>query len=71
MAEANIGTSVHFKPLHRFPLLAEVSKLGPAGVDGAESMADRVLSLPLHTRLTDDDVERVVMSLCNAVEAAR
>lgn len=71
MAADGIGTSVHFKPLHRFSLLAEASKIGPAGVTNAEAMADRVLSLPLHTSLSDADVDRVVASLCAAIGGMR
>jgi len=67
MAEAGVGTSVHFRPLHRFDLLAKNSDIGPAGVGNAEALADRTLSLPLHPKLSDSDVRNVVAALGDAL----
>jgi dTDP-4-amino-4,6-dideoxygalactose transaminase len=63
---AGIGFSVHFQPLHRFGWFRANAAVGPAGVDVAESLADRVLSLPLSAAMTDADVDRV----CDVVLAA-
>ncbi|MCZ7531188.1 MAG: DegT/DnrJ/EryC1/StrS family aminotransferase [Acidimicrobiia bacterium] len=60
LSERGIGSSVHFPPLHRLSWFHDHAAVGPSGVAGAESMADRVLSLPLHPGLTDGDVDRVV-----------
>lgn len=57
--EARIGFSVHFQPLHRFGWFQANAVVGPAGVQVAESLADRVLSLPLSPAMTEGDVERV------------
>jgi dTDP-4-amino-4,6-dideoxygalactose transaminase len=67
LADAGVGTSVHFRPLHRFAWFREHAVAGPGGLSVADAVADRVLSLPLHTRLTDDDVDRVVTVLDVAV----
>jgi dTDP-4-amino-4,6-dideoxygalactose transaminase len=62
MAEERVATNVHYKPL---PLLSAYRRLGfradefPHAVDTFQ----RVISLPLHTRLTDGDAERVMASL--------
>lgn len=56
---ARIGFSVHFQPLHRFGWFRANAAVGPAGVDVAESLADRVLSLPLSAAMTEGDVDRV------------
>ena len=63
---ARIGFSVHFQPLHRFGWFRANAAVGPAGVDVAESLADRVLSLPLSAAMTNADVDRV----CDVVLAA-
>ncbi|MEZ5169559.1 MAG: DegT/DnrJ/EryC1/StrS family aminotransferase [Acidimicrobiia bacterium] len=67
MSGAGIGTSVHFPPLHRLSWFRDNATVGPSGVAGAESVADRALSLPLHPRLSDVDVDRVVAALADAL----
>jgi dTDP-4-amino-4,6-dideoxygalactose transaminase len=62
-----IATSVHFQPLHRFEWFTANTEVGPSGVPGAESMADRALSLPLSPRLTDDQVDQVCAALTEAL----
>jgi dTDP-4-amino-4,6-dideoxygalactose transaminase len=59
LANDGIGTSVHFRPLHTFSWLADRSLIARTGLAVADSLCGRVLSLPLHTRLTDDDVDYV------------
>lgn len=66
--EARIKTSVHFRPLHRFAWFREHSTPGPTGVTVAESMADRVLSLPLHPAVGEVEVARVVDALRRALD---
>jgi dTDP-4-amino-4,6-dideoxygalactose transaminase len=67
MSAEGIGTSVHFRPLHRFEWFARNAILGPAGIDTADRLASRVLSLPLHPGLSDEDVDRVCRSLSAAI----
>ena len=69
MAADGVATSVHFQPLSGFAWVAEHARQGPAGLEVTTAMAGRVLSLPLHTSLTDDDVERVVSTLAGALGA--
>jgi len=64
MQAQGIGTSVHFRPLHTFGWFAEQGVgPGPGGTPVADQLADRTLSLPLHPRLSESDVARVVGSL--------
>lgn len=56
---ARIGFSVHFQPLHRFGWFRANAAVGPAGVQVAESLADRVLSLPLSPAMAEGEVDRV------------
>lgn len=62
-----IGTSVHFQPLHRFRWMQDNVDIGPGGVQTAEALADRTLSLPLYPDLTHDQVDRVCDRLVHAV----
>jgi dTDP-4-amino-4,6-dideoxygalactose transaminase len=68
MAADGIGTSVHFRPLHRFEWFACNAVVGPAGTRTADRLARRVLSLPLHPGMTDDEVDRVCQSLQAATD---
>ncbi len=64
LAAAGVQTSVHFIPVHRFPYFR--SRLGPAAcsrLPEADLAYSRVLSLPLHPGLTDEDVDYVVERL--------
>lgn len=59
LAERGIATNVHYKPL---PLLTAYKNLEFDINDFPEALAryKRVISLPLHTLLTDADVERLI-----------
>lgn len=67
MSAAGIGTSVHFRPLHTFSWFEANVASGPGGLPVCDEFAPRVLSLPLHMNLTNDDVERVVRELRRAL----
>ena len=63
MAEKGIGCSVHFIPLHLHPYWRERYNLAPADFPQALQSYERVVSLPLFTRMTDDDQQRVIDSV--------
>lgn len=63
-----VGTQVHYIPLHLQPYYRQ--RYGQLSLPGAERYYARCLSLPLHTRVTDDDVERVAEALTALVERA-
>jgi dTDP-4-amino-4,6-dideoxygalactose transaminase len=63
LAERGIGTSVHFIPLHRHPYWRDSYGLVPGDFPAAESAYARMLSLPLYTRMSDADQDRVVRAL--------
>jgi len=66
-AEAKIGTSVHFRPLHTFTWFAANAPVGPTGTKVADALAGRVMSLPLHPGLSDADVDRVIEVLAGTL----
>ena len=63
---AGIGCSVHYIPLHLQPYWRDRYALRPEQFPNSERAYRRMLSLPLYTRMSDDDVHRVV----DAVRAA-
>lgn len=63
MAQRGIGTSVHFIPLHVQPYWRDRYKLKPEDFPVAYNTYQRCVSLPIYTKMSDTDVERVVASV--------
>ena len=55
-----IGCSVHYIPLHLHPYWRERYSLRPEQFPHSQRAYERMLSLPLYTRMTDADVQRVI-----------
>lgn len=67
MAERGIGTSVHFIPLHRHPYWRDTYGLRSEDFPRADAAFARAVSLPLYTRMTDDDQQRVIEAVRQCV----
>ena len=67
MAEAGIATNVHYKPL---PMMTAYKKLGFDIKDypNAYKQFENEITLPLHTKLTDEEVEYVIEKYCEIVK---
>jgi dTDP-4-amino-4,6-dideoxygalactose transaminase len=63
MAATGIGTSVHFIPLHLHPYWRETYNLRPEQFPTATRAFKHIVSLPLYTRMTDADQDRVIASI--------
>jgi dTDP-4-amino-4,6-dideoxygalactose transaminase len=63
MAAAGIGTSVHFIPLHLHPYWRDTYRLAPEQFPNATQAFDHAVSLPLYTRMTDADQDRVISTV--------
>lgn len=63
MAEAGIGTSVHFIPLHLHPVWRDGYQLSPAQFPVAQAAFEAEVTLPLYTRMTDADQTRVIQTV--------
>ncbi len=63
MAERGIGTSVHFIPLHLQPYWRDRYGFTPASFPAANAVYERAVSLPIYTRMTDLDVDRVIAAV--------
>lgn len=61
--DRGIETSVHYEtPAHQHPAIEAWA--GETTLPRTESLVDRILSLPMHPRITDDEIDRV----CAAIE---
>jgi dTDP-4-amino-4,6-dideoxygalactose transaminase len=63
LSELGIGTSVHYIPLHRHPYWRDTYKLLPEQFPKADNAYQKMLSLPLYTKMTDEDQTRVISAL--------
>ena len=64
LAEAGIGTSVHFIPVHHLPYFRNLLGLEACGeLTAADRIFPQLLSLPMYPGLTDSDVDRVCEAL--------
>jgi dTDP-4-amino-4,6-dideoxygalactose transaminase len=59
MAHEGVGCSVHFIPLHRQPYWRDRYALVDAAFPAASGAFERVVSLPIFSSMTDDQVTRV------------
>lgn len=64
----NVGTSVHFMPLHLHPYYRRAFGYRPEDFPAATAAFRRVLSLPLHTRMTSGDADYVARAVRAALE---
>ena len=67
MAEAGVACNVHYKPL---PMMTGYKKLGFDIKDYPNAYArfENEITLPLHTKLTDEEVEYVIEKYCEIVK---
>jgi dTDP-4-amino-4,6-dideoxygalactose transaminase len=63
----NIGSSVHFIPLHRHPYYRQRWGFKAEDFPVAEEAYKRIVSLPLYPRMTEGDVEDVIAAVQRVV----
>jgi len=61
--EKGIGCSVHYVPLHQQPFWRDRYGLDPTEYPNSQKLYERGISLPIYTRMTDADQERVISAL--------
>jgi len=71
MKQANIGTSVHFIPLHRHPYYRDALGCRNEDFPMAEKLYEGYVSLPLYPRMTADDANDVIREVHRVLAAAR
>ncbi len=67
----NIGSSVHFIPVHQHPYYRDRYGWREGSFPVAEAAYRRMVSLPLSPRMTDSDVDDVVEAVMAVVERSR
>jgi dTDP-4-amino-4,6-dideoxygalactose transaminase len=65
---AGVQSSIHYPPIHHFSYY--LKRFPGVMLPKTEKFSARELTLPLHPTLTEDDAERVVMSLRKAIHEA-
>ena len=65
--DAGIGCSVHYIPLHLHPYWRDRYALQPAMFPHSQRAYERMVSLPIYTRMSGADVERVVLAVRSAL----
>ena len=68
LAKRNIGTSVHFIPIHIHPYYAEKYQFKPDDFPVAYSNYLRLISLPMHPGLTENDIDDVIEAVVDVAE---
>jgi len=71
LAKVNIGTSVHFIPLHLHPFYRDTYQLSPGDYPAALQAYQRAISLPIYPGMSDEDVEDVIAAVESLVEMHR
>lgn len=66
--QRNIGTSVHFIPVHLHPYYRDKYGYTPQDFPVAFNAYERMLSIPLNSRLTDADVADVINAVTDVVQ---
>jgi dTDP-4-amino-4,6-dideoxygalactose transaminase len=71
LRQRGIGTSVHFIPLHLHPYYQRRWGYRAGQFPVSEYYFERCISLPLYPRMTDDEADRVIESLCDIAREFR
>jgi dTDP-4-amino-4,6-dideoxygalactose transaminase len=71
LRERKIGASVHFIPLHVHPYYREMYGYRPEDLPVAHEEYLREISLPIYSKMSDDDVESVIAAVSDIATAAR
>ena len=70
MAEQGIATNVHYKPL---PMMTAYKNLGFDIKDypNAYKQFENEITLPLYTKLTDEEVDYIIENYCNVINKVK
>jgi len=63
MQDKQIGIGLHYRAVHLFPYYRETFGFQPGDFPRAESIADRIVSLPLFPGMSDQDQDRVLEAM--------
>jgi dTDP-4-amino-4,6-dideoxygalactose transaminase len=67
----NVGIGIHFRAIHLHPYYRETFGFSPGTLPIAEDASQRLLSLPLYPKMSEQDVEDVIAVVKKVVRAFR
>ncbi len=67
MFDHGIGCSVHYIPLHLHPYWRDAYDLIPSMFPNSQKIYQRCVSLPIYSKMTDYDIDRVVNTVVNSL----
>ncbi len=65
MKERNVGTGLHYRAVHLYPFYRQQFGFKPGDFPQAETISDRIVSLPLFPLMTDSDQDRVIAAMAD------
>jgi perosamine synthetase len=71
LRQAQIGTSVHFIPLHLHPYYRDTFGYCPEDFPNASAVFERIISIPIYPKLTEADAQRVIDTVKKLVHQHR
>jgi dTDP-4-amino-4,6-dideoxygalactose transaminase len=71
LREKQIGTSVHFIPLHLHPYYRDKFGCRPEDFPNASAAFERIISLPIYPKMTEDNVRDVIVAVRQIVHEYR
>lgn len=69
LKRANIGTSVHFIPLHLHPFYRDTLRYDARDFPCATQAFERIISLPLYTRMSSEDQQDVINAVKETIRS--
>jgi perosamine synthetase len=69
LKQRNIGASVHFIPLHIHPYYRELYGYKPEDFPEAHRQYQRVISLPIYSKMSDSDAQDVIEAVLEIAQA--
>ncbi|HBH81364.1 MAG TPA: UDP-4-amino-4,6-dideoxy-N-acetyl-beta-L-altrosamine transaminase, partial [Nitrospira sp.] len=71
LQEAGVGCSVHFIPLHLHPYHRDKGSYRPEDLPVSSRVFQRIVSLPLYSKMTEDEIDRVIGIVRDLVKRSR
>jgi dTDP-4-amino-4,6-dideoxygalactose transaminase len=71
LQQAGVGCSVHFIPLHLHPYHRDMGGYQPEDFPVSSQVFHRIVSLPLYSKMTEGEVNRVINTVCDLVKRNR
>jgi dTDP-4-amino-4,6-dideoxygalactose transaminase len=71
LGNRGIGASVHFIPLHMHPYYVQTMGYRPNDFPVAYSCYERSVSLPIYSKMTEHDTERVIVEVLDIIRKHR